>query len=315
MKKTYIIIFFIIFNFSFSQSKSGKVLAEKLSGKTFTIEGIVDYANANITDEYEKTKFFYYWIGLNIKYDYDLLNKMNNTEFDYDKEYSYNLSAESVFEKRKAVCLGYSKLFKHFMDRIDIHCYSISGHIRNERNHYVELEKDSDFSHAWNVIEINDIWRIVDTTWGNSGDLNVSDYYFDIDPKRAIITHFPEKPEWQLLQKPLNLEEFNKSLFINAMWFKLGFEEIPKILKDDNYYYFTYKSNINNTKATLEISTDNLIFENIPNSTFLTQDGKDYIRFEKQTIGKIAYLKVNLKKTDPDGFFQEYDDIISFKLE
>ena len=162
MQKIYIIILFFLFNYNFSQSKSGKEFAEKLSGKVFTINGIINYANANITDDYEKAKFFYYWIGLNVKYDHDLLNKMNKEDYDSEKDYSYNRSAELVFKKRSAVCLGYSTLFKYFTDKTDIHCYSISGHIRDERNHYVELGKDQEFSHAWNVIEINDKWRIID---------------------------------------------------------------------------------------------------------------------------------------------------------
>ena len=42
------------------------------------------------------------------------------------------------------------------MDKVDISCLIVSGHIRDERNHYLNLNKDSDFSHAWNVIEINE---------------------------------------------------------------------------------------------------------------------------------------------------------------
>ncbi|WP_339890104.1 transglutaminase domain-containing protein [uncultured Flavobacterium sp.] len=317
MKKIHLIILFLIASNCLSQIKSGKELAEKLKGRTFTIDRLVNYANINIKDDYEKAKFFYYWIGLNVNYDFELLNKMKTIDYNYEKDYSYNLSAESVFTKRQAICLGYSVLFKHFMDRADIYCYTIHGHIRDERNNYLDINKDSDFSHAWNVIEINDEWKIVDTTWGNSGNtdnLDISDYYFDIDPKRAIITHFPEKPEWQLLEKKVTLEEFNKSIYINAEWFKLGFEESPKVLQDDNYYYFTYKSNLKSIKANLKFSYDNVLFDNIPNSIFLIQDGIDYIKFEKKSIKINTFIKVNITIFDSDGSYLEYKDVINFKI-
>ena len=94
----------------------------------------------------------------------------------------------------------------------------------------------------------------------------------------------------------------------------MGFEDIPKILQDEKYYYFTYKSNIKDITSTLKISYDNLNFKNVPNSTFFTQDGKDYIRFEKEIIKNISYLKVGTTKTNSDGFFEEYNDVINFKI-
>lgn len=315
MKITYIIIFFITFNISFSQNKSGKVLAEKLSGKTLTIEGIVKYANANITNDYEKAQFFYYWIGLNVKYDNDLIEKMNSLNYNYDLDYSYNLHPKLIFEKRKAVCYGYSVLYKYFMDTVDIPCVIVSGHIRDERNHYLDLNKDSDFSHAWNVIEIDEKWRIVDSTWGNSGEFDVSDYYFDILPERAILTHFPENSKWQLLEKPMTLEEFNNSIFINAIWFKIGFKEIPKVLKDEKYYYFVYKTDKNELDVNIDISYDNKKFENLTKVVKIKQEGLNYLRFEKEIVKKLLYLKINIIKIDEDEFTIQYDDVINFKLQ
>ena len=49
----------------------------------------------------------------------------------------------------------------------------------------------------------------------------------NIKPEFSIITHYPENDKWQLLEKPLTLEEFNNSQFIKPIWFKIGFTEIP----------------------------------------------------------------------------------------
>ena len=116
----------------------------------------------------------------------------------------------------------------------------LTGFIRDDRNHYVELESDSDFSHAWNAIKLNGRWILIDTTWGTSLDENVSDFYFDMDPERAIITHYPKKSSWQLLKEPLSLKAFNESKFIKPIWFKVGYSDKPQLKHDSKYYYFIF---------------------------------------------------------------------------
>src|SRR5690606_17831894 len=112
----------------------------------------------------------------------------------------------------------------------------ISGYIRDERNHYVEFTKDDGFRHGWNAIKLNEKWILVDTTWGTSSDSTTSEFYFDMKPEWAIITHFPEDSNWQLLKKPLTLEEFNNSKFISPIWFFVGYSDIPKLMSDKDYY-------------------------------------------------------------------------------
>lgn len=124
---------------------------------------LTDYAKENIEDKDELAKFFYYWIGANIQYDNELFEKIiagtiTNEEFS-EKQDEYD-----VYENRKGVCAGYANLFKWFMYKIDIEVVVISGYIRDSRNHYVELESDDNFRHAWNAIKLNNEWILIDTT-------------------------------------------------------------------------------------------------------------------------------------------------------
>ena len=136
-----------------------------------------------------------------------------------------------VFENRKGICAGYAQLFYWFMQEIDIETNIVTGYIRDERNHYIELELDFDSRHAWNAIKINEKWILVDSTWGTSQDSTVSDFYFDMKPEWAIISHFPDESKWQLLKKHISIEEFNNSKFIKPIWFFVGFSNIPELKK------------------------------------------------------------------------------------
>ncbi|NCP91236.1 MAG: hypothetical protein GW827_13595, partial [Flavobacteriales bacterium] len=184
MKRTFCITFFILFltNSVISQTESIKALLEKTNELNLDMWDLTTYAEENLKDKEELAKFFYYWIGSNIQYDEETFSKVISGELSNEK--FWELQDESVvYENRKGVCAGYANLYKWFLDWADIETVVISGHIRDLRNHYVELESDDNFRHAWNAIKLNDKWILVDTTWGTSKDQETSEYYFDIKPE------------------------------------------------------------------------------------------------------------------------------------
>ncbi len=314
--KIYLVIIFLFFGVStFSQSKSIRDLALEISNNNLKMSELVSFTNEKFADSIDKAKFIYYWIGLNIKYDYKLIEKKSSI-LDYKKEYSYNYYPSQIFVMKKAVCYGYSKLFEWFMTELKIESRIVTGFIRDERNHYVELESDYDYSHAWNAIRLNGKWMLVDTTWGTSLNAEISDFYFDMAPERAIITHYPEKSTWQLLEKPLSLKEFNKSKFIKPIWFKVGYSDIPKIKHDSKYYYFIFRNNPNeNWLVNLQYSVDNKNFHKLRELNKIVQDGYTILRFYKSIIPKKTYFKVNLYElTGGVEYTLRYKDVINFKI-
>lgn len=308
MKSRLIILLFFIFIDSISsQTNSIKLLLDK--SKNLDMRDLVELAKNNIDDERELASFFYYWIGENIQYDHKFFKKLTQVK-DIHKEYLDKQDEYTVYEKRKGICGGFANLFQWFMNEIDIESVIIFGYIRDERNHYVDLGLDSNFSHAWNGIKINNKWILIDSTWGTSKDSTVSDFYFDMRPDLAIITHYPKENKWQLLKEPLSLEDFNKSKFVKPVWFHLGFSDVPKLKTDGKYYYLVFKTNTKeNWSVNLEYSIDNLSFKPVENLVKINQEGFTFIKFDKDKIPKKAFFKVNLYKLGILPLF----DVINFK--
>lgn len=70
-----------------------------------------------------------------------------------------------------------------------------------------ELKKSN---HAWNAVNINGTWQLLDCTWGDlsseSKEFNLThrNFYFCAKPELFIFTHFPENKKWQMLSEPIN---------------------------------------------------------------------------------------------------------------
>lgn len=317
MKKTICITFLILsfMNYGFSQNESIKSLVEKANELNLDMWDLTTYAEKHIKDKEQLARFFYYWVGSNIEYDKEIYQKIVNGTID-NKKFWESQEESVVYNTRRGVCAGYAKLYQWFLDWVDIETVVISGHIRDERNHYVELETDDIHRHAWNAIKVNKNWLIVDTTWGTSNEESQSEFYFDIKPEHSIITHYPEKSEWQLLKNPLSLDEFNNSKFIKPIWFFVGFPDIPKMKADQDYYYFVFQNNPNSKwNVGLQYSSDNINFNPIENIEPIVQDGYTYYRFEKTQITEKAFFKVKIMKLGENQFLSyEYEDVINFKI-
>lgn len=298
-----------------AQIGSTKEKAEELSGINVSMPELVEYAKSNFTDDLEKARFFFYWISDNIEYDFEVKDRLKagtNTEEDDNN----NLDPLIVFERKKAICEGYSQLFKWFMQELDIETIVIGGYIRNFTNPIVEPDLDKNFKHTWNACKINDEWLIVDTTWAQQFESNVPDFYFDISPEKLIITHFPSESKWQLLEKPLTLIEFNSSQYIDPLYFLSGFTEKPSLKQDESFYYFVYKNNPNkNWLIRLGFGTDSLNYEPIPGIKVINQDGYTYYRFEKKLVPAKAAFKVDLNNFNEERQTMIlYENIILFRI-
>jgi transglutaminase/protease-like cytokinesis protein 3 len=316
MKHCTILLLFLVFiNSAFAQEDRIKLLVDQTQDSIFDLRSLSEFAQDNIKNDTELAQFFYYWIGSNIEYDHDYLKRIT-AGYTTQREYLNKQTAQRVYIDRKGVCAGYSNLYTWLIQDVGIEVEYVSGHIRDERNHYVELHSDDNYRHAWNAIKLDGKWALVDTTWGTSLNKESSDYYFDIPPERAIITHFPEKSEWQLLEKPLTLEEFNNSKFIKPIWFKSGFSDIPKVKMDSQYYYFVFRSNPDsNILVNLLYSVDNEDFHKLREMNKIVQDDYTILRFYKSIIPKKTFFKVNLYRLWGESDYSLwYSDVINFKI-
>ncbi len=316
MKKILLILFLVVStNFFWAQSKSTKEIAEGIVSDNLMMSDLTDLAKNNFSDDLEIARFFYYWISANIEYDHeawDRITKGNHTEADSEN----NFNPYKIFERKKAVCEGYSQLFKWFMLELGIETLVVDGYVRHFTNPIIEPELDQNFSHAWNVSKIDGEWKIIDTTWSQQFQTYVPDFYFDISPENAIITHFPSEEKWQLLEKPLSLDEFNSSQYIDPLYFLTGFTEKPSLKEDGNFYYFVYKNNPNrNWLVRLGYGTDNINYEPVPSIQVINQDGYTYYKFDKKLIPEKAAFKVDLNDFNEEKQTMAiYENIILFRI-
>lgn len=87
---------------------------------------------------------------------------------DYVAGSDYNQDIRSVFLNWQSVCTGYTKATQVLLQRMGIFCTCVRG-IANGGNH------------AWNLVQIDDQYYYVDTTWGDPLYLNDSGWDGEID--------------------------------------------------------------------------------------------------------------------------------------
>lgn len=189
------------------------------------IEQLAEYLIKGAKTDKQKVEVFFYWIALNIKYDIDLYKQSNKTMDD--------VTSDVVLKTKKSICYGYSVFFKDLCEISNIECAIITGIAQS----YIE-DKQTETNHAWNAVNIDGKWELIDVTWGSGGTRFVSDNYIQkldvkylfAEPKFMIIDHFPEDPAWQLLDKSITFDEFQGDSLK-----EMRFRKFNNLLDDEEY--------------------------------------------------------------------------------
>jgi hypothetical protein len=164
-------------------------------------EKIIDKIPKNY-NEYERALFLYEYIITNTIY----AEKSEN-----------NQDLRSVLFNKKSVCGGYSKAYQYLCNLAGIKCTTVSGVVYDK-------EKDKKENHAWNLIELDNNYYWVDTTWGDSYEAktdSIINYDFFFCDDSFLKDH-----------EIVDLYNFNKELNKN-------FFNYPKC-SDDSKEYFKY---------------------------------------------------------------------------
>jgi transglutaminase/protease-like cytokinesis protein 3 len=169
----------------------------------------------NATTDLEKARLIYSWITNNISYDAAAF---------FDGSYTRkDPSPEAVLSSRLAVCSGYAYLFQALAKEMNLKASVIEGYAKSD-SYGVGMDKN--VNHAWNAIEIDGSWYLVDATWG-AGTLEgttfkpkFNPYYFAIEPQQFIYSHYPVKEKWQLLSQPYPRAEFDRLPKVFSHFFK-----------------------------------------------------------------------------------------------
>ena len=160
-------------------------------------------------NDLEKVEYLYQWLIQNISYD-KLAYRNGNKRI--------NRSNEDILKRKEAICWGYATLFNAMCEVANIPCEIISGYGRTS---LAEKPKVKSPNHAWNSVKIDSSWYLLDATWDSNlrGSIGAFEQkfghdYFLTPPKYFIVNHLPADPDWQLLDCPISVEEFQLSIAI-----------------------------------------------------------------------------------------------------
>ncbi|XP_054722581.1 kyphoscoliosis peptidase-like [Uloborus diversus] len=185
-----------------------------------SLRNLVNYLCAAAENELFKVRAFFRWISNNITYDWKYMD--------------VKLGADQVLQNGEGVCKDYCKLFGEMCKLANIRVKRVHGFAKGfDYRPGHQFHPGEDITHAWNAVFIFGSWRLIDITWGtgytdHTGKFQrkLNEHFFLTDPEILIWTHFPYSEmesnysRWQLLDKPLKLDEFNALPKVTPFFFE-----------------------------------------------------------------------------------------------
>ncbi|XP_063404619.1 kyphoscoliosis peptidase-like [Mytilus trossulus] len=225
-----------------------------------SIETLAKYLAKPAKDDTEVVRALYVWVCENIRYDTDAYFGGTLS--------SLATKGGDVLKSKTSVCSGYANVFESLCQALGITCKNISGYSKGYSHKPGDtITYNQKTNHAWNVVQLNGVWRFIETTWG-AGHVtkekkfvkNFSNFFFLTPPESFIYDHFPylnnnieDSKKWQLLETPISIEEYSRRLkpFKKAREYGVKFTSHP---------YETII--VNNSPCTIIVETTGYPFQN-----------------------------------------------------
>jgi hypothetical protein len=317
---------------SFSQAKGVNVYLVDSLVKTIKYKKDLFSLTKDLTGNYSEQVYIaraiFKWITENIKYDYKYYNryyykgkepktyKCKDNEDCAAKRIVWETKyIKKVLRKRKAVCQGYSMLFKKMCDFAGLKSEIVTGYVRTE---YYQVGTAGTLDHVWNAVWIDSAYYLLDATWASGGCSKNGDgkllsfhkrynkYYWLTEPADFARNHFPEKNKWTLLHNytkdSFSLNPYYASDEIDNIRLIQPVTGVVNSKKGDTIHFkIDYGGNIKN----LQINSN--IFQNPP----LWDFEDPTIRNAVLKIDTIAQKKQQYVKYKQDGTLLEFDYVVS----
>ncbi|XP_075426401.1 uncharacterized protein LOC142465882 isoform X2 [Ascaphus truei] len=274
-------------------------------GKKSTVEQLVSTLLKVARTDMEKVRAIWMWICHHIEYDLEGLENKSKRSGD----------PSQILHTGKGACEGYAGLFENMCSLAGIQCLKIGGYSKGY-SYVVGQTFSGETNHAWNAVYLNRRWHLLDTTWGagfadsssNTFCFRYNEFYFLTHPALFIEEHFPDNQNWQLLQVPLSLKQFEGSLRRKSSFYNAGLTvSYPETLLVETV----------NGKATISIEGRSpALFSFTLNSTekpglmTLTKNGMQ-LEVYPQVTGR---HKLELYTKPYDTAKESYDNVIEYIL-
>jgi len=224
-KKRLIFLILLVPIIVFSQQSPATLSSVDIFAATVKYKNDLTALTNELTNPYSeqlfKARAIFKWITESIRYDYKYYNKYyykgkepktytckSDKDCEAKKIVWETKYLDKVLRKKKAVCQGYSMLFKKMCDIAGLKSENISGYIRTE---YYQVGTIGKLDHAWNAIWIDSAYYLLDATWAAGGcgknddgkmltfQKNFDNYYWLTQANDFARNHYPENNKWTLL--------------------------------------------------------------------------------------------------------------------
>ncbi|XP_053700623.1 kyphoscoliosis peptidase [Synchiropus splendidus] len=197
--------------------RAGAELKQKC---VYDVKKIVQSITQGARNELEKLRAIWVWLCYNIEYDVS----------GYLGQSEKLSSTEEIIAAGRGVCCGYSNLCSQMCREVGIECQEVPGHSKGIGYRQGQSLRNVKSDHLWNAVLLEGDWFLLDACWG-AGRVDMEhesfvkrfdDFYFLTDPEEFIDSHFPDDEKWQLLSRPITLEDFEKRVFKTSAFFTTG---------------------------------------------------------------------------------------------
>jgi Transglutaminase-like superfamily len=180
-----------------------------------------------------KTRAIFIWITEHITYDYKFINKGKSVKVpacnnsanceamlqDWENKY-----LDKVLRKKRAICSGYSRLFRRMCAIAGIRAEVVSGYTKSQ---YYQAGSAGSLNHAWNAVWLDSTYYLLDATWAAGGcdktengklypfQKGYDDYYWLTSFHDLARNHYPEEKKW-VFENNYTKEKFANNPFYDG---------------------------------------------------------------------------------------------------
>lgn len=203
-----------------------------------SIPALANYLAKECSNDLEKTRAIFVWIASNINYD----------DRGYNSGKFHSNTASEVFKRRSGVCEGYSNLFNELGNLMGLEVINVEGYVKGYS--YRKGQHFKQTNHVWNLVKIENSWRIFDVTWGSGYGKTVNgrmksvnefdEFWFDVDPYENIFSHFPKNESYKLISEEIDLKTFEKIERPGNGFLAMGFnvrELFRKVMNNPSFQF------------------------------------------------------------------------------
>lgn len=186
---------------------------------THSVAALAGYLSGVGFDDKSRARVLYRWVTKNIDYDAEgfFSGKLRNQSVDF------------VLKNRLAVCQGYAQLVESIGKAMGLDIHVVTGWSKGY-GYTPGQTFVGQTNHAWNAVQIDGQWRLMDPTWGagylderNQFVKSFQEHYLFTPPDIFIIDHLPQNSSWQLLLNPISSEQYADLVFTKPAFWRLGF--------------------------------------------------------------------------------------------